>query len=83
MKNQQESFNVKVERFFFGYSITKEKKMLYLIKRILWCLVFISSLKYWFGLIYHLIYYKDLSGLGLLFPAIVSSGIAILFFRFD
>lgn len=75
--------NFSLEYFFFGCSSSSKARFGYLIKRIVWCLVVISAIRYWIALLWGLLGDKDISSLILIFPVFVFTAIALLFRNFD
>lgn len=81
--HENKSGDSKLKMFFFGYSRSRSQQIVYLIKRLFWLLIVCSAVRYWCSLIYGLCVVGEFTSLGMLFPAIVATGIGILFCNFD
>ena len=71
------------DHFFFGYASESNARFGHLVKRIIWLLIVFAAVKYWIEVLFGLLMQKDMGCLILVFPAIIATAIAALFFNFD
>lgn len=69
--------------FFFGYASESNARFGHLVKRILWLLIVFAGIKYWIEALWGLLIQKNMECLIFVFPAIIATAIAVLFFNFD
>ena len=81
--NKKDKPGFSFEHFFFGYNSGSNARFGYLVKRILWCLIVLSAVKYWIEVLWGLVVLKDFACLPLLLPAVIATAIAALFCNFD
>ena len=81
--NKKNKQKFTLAHFFFGYTSGSNARFGYLVKRIIWCLVVLSAIRYWISLLWGMLVQKDLSCLPLIFPVFIFTSVAILFCNFD
>lgn len=72
-----------LDHFFFGYQTESNARFGHFVKRVIWCLIVIAAIKFWGELLWGLLAQKDFGALPMVFPAIVATGIAVLFCNFE
>lgn len=75
------NFSEKIKWFFTGYSFTREQKILYFIKRLVWLSFVSSAIKYSIAFIVEIS--KGNLAMSLIIPILISALASILFFKFD